>query len=467
MLSIILQRPNPPGGMGYAIKGIFGGYRGYFSIMPYYIALQKYSRLESRDIWEYKLNLTEEESIYLLEHLWEMGDVWMDYFFFTENCSYNLLTILEVVKPGYEFVQDFTMKVIPIETVREVQKYPELIDTLIFRPALLTSFNYKLSQLNPSQKALLKFMYKNSKKESANRSAASSEYTRLDSTKVYDVWLDLIQYRKRKSKNKIKKEKITRLQREILVTRSKFKQKNEFKPEWVTRPADPLERHKPSIIHLGAGRYRSRKFLELGSGMLNYDLNSLTRGTSGNMDIKYLDFKLRLYTKKKSDSSKFEYDNYHLESFKILEIKSLEPSRYYISHVSWHFLSGFDSPKISNNVFRNSLMIQAGAGKTYSLPGALGMIYSLVELKVRLAPWMANYHSIGPEWRSGLKINFTHRASLLGKYILFNPLTGESYRESILNLQLRLSPTQQSEIIFEDTWHNKFRQLQLSFNYYL
>ena len=46
----------------YAWKGLMGGYPGLFALVPYREKLAEYSRLENRDLWEYKLNLTPEET---------------------------------------------------------------------------------------------------------------------------------------------------------------------------------------------------------------------------------------------------------------------------------------------------------------------------------------------------------------------------------------------------------------------
>jgi hypothetical protein len=54
----------------YAIKGLFGFYRGYYSILPYYAKIQEYRDLSDRDIWEYPLNLEYGEVIRLLMHIY-------------------------------------------------------------------------------------------------------------------------------------------------------------------------------------------------------------------------------------------------------------------------------------------------------------------------------------------------------------------------------------------------------------
>ncbi len=51
----------PNAGPIYPIKGIFGSYKGYFSTIPYYLKVRQYRDIENRDIWEYRLNLTESQ----------------------------------------------------------------------------------------------------------------------------------------------------------------------------------------------------------------------------------------------------------------------------------------------------------------------------------------------------------------------------------------------------------------------
>ncbi|MGT0149952.1 Lnb N-terminal periplasmic domain-containing protein [Vibrio metschnikovii] len=82
----------------YAMKGLFGFYPGRFTVMPYYRKVREYNDIESRDIWEYPLNLTEQEVERVLLHLWEMQLAEFDYYFLDENCSYQLLALLELAR---------------------------------------------------------------------------------------------------------------------------------------------------------------------------------------------------------------------------------------------------------------------------------------------------------------------------------------------------------------------------------
>ncbi len=102
----------------YAFKGLVGSYPGRFTVMPYYRKVREYNDIESRDIWEYKLNLTEEEVNRVLLHLWEMQRAEFDYYFLDENCSYQLLALLELARDDLSLIEDFPLQAIPSDTVK-------------------------------------------------------------------------------------------------------------------------------------------------------------------------------------------------------------------------------------------------------------------------------------------------------------------------------------------------------------
>jgi hypothetical protein len=82
-----------------AALGMTGGFKGYFSIHPYYVKVREYSDMENRDIWEYRLNLSPDQIEWMLMHTWELGNTYFDYYFLTENCSYHLLSLIEIADP--------------------------------------------------------------------------------------------------------------------------------------------------------------------------------------------------------------------------------------------------------------------------------------------------------------------------------------------------------------------------------
>ena len=112
-------------GMMFTLKSLVGAYPGLFSISPYYVKVKEYSDMENRDIWEYRLNFTQEEIDRLLQHAWELGPTRFDYYFFDENCAYYLLSLFDVARPSLALTDGFRGWVIPVDTVRRVVEQPE------------------------------------------------------------------------------------------------------------------------------------------------------------------------------------------------------------------------------------------------------------------------------------------------------------------------------------------------------
>lgn len=81
----------------YITKGIFGGYQGKFSNQQYHHHHLTYSETELRDMWEYKLALSQDDIQFLLAHLWELENATMTYYFFEQNCAYQLAKLLSLV----------------------------------------------------------------------------------------------------------------------------------------------------------------------------------------------------------------------------------------------------------------------------------------------------------------------------------------------------------------------------------
>jgi hypothetical protein len=141
-------------GLFYAFKGLSGGYPGQFEVDHYFRKIQEYNRSENRDIWEYPLDLDAAETERLIRHLWELKGINFAYYFFDENCSYRVLELLEVARPGIDLTSAFPLTAIPIDTVREVQRAGMVRDRQ-FRPAQGTVLRQRLAQIPASLHAIV------------------------------------------------------------------------------------------------------------------------------------------------------------------------------------------------------------------------------------------------------------------------------------------------------------------------
>ncbi|MGO3622289.1 MAG: Lnb N-terminal periplasmic domain-containing protein, partial [Pseudomonas helleri] len=134
----------------YAWKGLAGGYPGLFALVPYQEKLSEYRSLENRDLWEYRLNLTPEETQRMVEHVWELKQIQFDYFFFDENCSYRLLELLQVARPGLQLTTQFPLTAIPTDTVKAV-KEAGLVESIEYRPSRERELLDRAKVLDPEE----------------------------------------------------------------------------------------------------------------------------------------------------------------------------------------------------------------------------------------------------------------------------------------------------------------------------
>jgi hypothetical protein len=145
---------NEDKGLAYAWEGITGGYPGYFSIAPYYDKVKEYGDWESRDLWEYRVDLEPAEIDRMLRHLYELREVDFDYYFFGENCSYQLLGLLEVARPSLELRRQFPAWAIPSDTVREVVAQAGLTGTVTYRPSATTRLRHQGAAADATERGL-------------------------------------------------------------------------------------------------------------------------------------------------------------------------------------------------------------------------------------------------------------------------------------------------------------------------
>jgi Domain of unknown function (DUF4105) len=139
---------NTRNGLVYAVRGLTGGFPGRFYVVPYYVKVQEYSNMESRDLWEYELAFTPEQVTRLVLHAWETRTTYFDYFFFTENCSYQLLSLLEVADPSLHLLDQFGGSVVPGDTVRALLEQKGLVRRRATRPSLVSTLRRRRIDLD-------------------------------------------------------------------------------------------------------------------------------------------------------------------------------------------------------------------------------------------------------------------------------------------------------------------------------
>lgn len=140
--------------MLYMLKGLTGGYTGFYEIEPHYMKVGLYNNSESRDLWDVPLALTKDDVDLLVRHYWELTfNASLDYYFIDENCSYRLLTLIEAVRPDVDLTSKLSMIVLPAETVRTTIDAGLASGPPAFRASVKRRMTYKLSLLDDESRA--------------------------------------------------------------------------------------------------------------------------------------------------------------------------------------------------------------------------------------------------------------------------------------------------------------------------
>lgn len=175
----------------YVFKSLFGMYPGDFTALPYYYKVREYNDFEMRDLWEFDLNLTQEQIDMMVAHIWEVSQTSFYYWYFTENCSYQILAIIDVVDPRFNLVDRIPFYVIPADTVRAAVEEEGLVSGKSFRPSALTRLEAGTKEMSLKELTLVKSLAQDPKKHESELKEIPSI---MDQAKILDSSIEAMDY---------------------------------------------------------------------------------------------------------------------------------------------------------------------------------------------------------------------------------------------------------------------------------
>lgn len=140
----------------YAIKGMIGAFPGVFHAMPYFYKVREYNDFESRDLWEYELDLTPDQVLLIVAHLWELGWTHAPYYYVSGNCAFHVLALLDAVNPRLEVSSKIGWPALPVNGVKRVNDVPGLVREVRFRPSLRRQFRMRTDAMGANQRRLVR-----------------------------------------------------------------------------------------------------------------------------------------------------------------------------------------------------------------------------------------------------------------------------------------------------------------------
>ncbi|CAB5495788.1 hypothetical protein THERMOT_378 [Bathymodiolus thermophilus thioautotrophic gill symbiont] len=144
--------------ISYILKGLFGGYSAVFSSGYFYKKDLVYSKHELRDIWEYKLNLNNNEKTLIKLHIWSIQNKKFDYYFLKENCAYQIASILDIVMDMN--LPQYRPWYIPNEIASQLYAQNNRIKRIDYKPSFEKNMLNRFKKLTPQEALLAKKIIK-------------------------------------------------------------------------------------------------------------------------------------------------------------------------------------------------------------------------------------------------------------------------------------------------------------------
>lgn len=147
--------PNENGAI-YVFKGLFGGYDATFSNAQFYRINHTYAEGELRDLWEYRLNLDDDQVRQIVAHSWELLGKKFKYYFLKENCAYRMGELLEVVvkQPVLPKELPWAMPATVFNRIDSIRSNGvPLVQSVKLIPSRLNRYYAKYSRLSDRQKS--------------------------------------------------------------------------------------------------------------------------------------------------------------------------------------------------------------------------------------------------------------------------------------------------------------------------
>ena len=432
----------------YAYRGLAGGYPGIFITEPYYKKIQEYNRIEHRDIWEYKLNLTPAQTSTMIDHLWELKTINFDYYFFDENCSYRLLELLEVARPDVELTDEFIVTAIPVDTVRAIDK-AGLIESVSYRPAQATEIQAALENLSEQHRTIVLQL---SEDIDVSSTDVFSSLTVKQQKKIIDLAYKYLRYQ---NTEKARDPAIAKRSYQLLQQLNAYPKDIDIDTR-IAPPAAPEKGHKSKRATFGLGERNDNQYAEVGFKMAFHDLEDNEDGFLQGAQINIGNLRLRAE------------DNVGLRLYQLdlVDIFSLTPRNRFFNPLSWKIYSGFEREQ-TKGIDQLVYHVTGGAGGTWEIVKN-HQFYALGILRLEINKQLHNTLEPAIGFNTGFLSHFKHTTAHL-------EFGGEQFEDNVYRLRAQytqnfvITTNHSIKLFAKQQWQDndvKFSDINLSYQYY-
>ena len=373
-----------------AFRGLFGGYVGRFGTPGYYDELIHYGYEDTREIYEYRLNLTPEEIDQLLNHVWEIQTHGLRYYFLHQNCSYYMLTLLDIARPGLDLSTRFPGLVIPYQTIQEIYWKTNLVSGVRFVPSKETKRRAFLKNLTTRERSVYLAVVKNGNDFEQSWPILSKSLKGFEQVNVLDAYNQFLIRKPTTAQQSLRPF--------VLKTRAELELPS---PSIALQPlSDPPHLgHGAHMMTAGIGQFDQTDYFQLRYRLSFHDMLNEQIGHNKMTSVEILDTRF-LIAENRS----------YLQKLGLFEVLSLRPVDDEVQEFSWTFRSVFERRKTKGQALQPLFVNEGGVG--YSFIVSRWTIYGLATLNSAAHSQLEEGYQagagmlIGGRWELGNSWNF-------------------------------------------------------------
>ncbi|MCK5883364.1 MAG: DUF4105 domain-containing protein, partial [Bacteriovoracaceae bacterium] len=346
----------------YSILGLIGGFKGTFASVPYFYKIREYNDFESRDLWSYNLKMNPDELNMLVAHIWELGSTYFDYFYFNENCSYHILSLLEAVNPNWNLLETLPFWVVPSESIKSFYNVEGLVESIDFRPSLRRRLRSASSQLSADELARVLRLDGERNFDALKVDASESN------TKILDALIDYVDYRyvhhvlTEKGKHYLWKNK-------VLQKRSLFRGKGIDQNIPAPMQNAPHLSHSQHRLTTEVGNNEDGKFQTMSLRLSYHDLLDPRIGMPQLSQIEMVRFNFRY---------RYDKKEFLLDEFTAIEVESLNPWDSFSKKMSFRAKIGAKNYNLDSCKDCFSPSVELSSGATFKFGNRISVISSVL-----------------------------------------------------------------------------------------
>lgn len=307
----------------YGLMGLIGGFKGEFALMPYFYKIREYNDYESRDLWDYELNLSPFELAMVLAHLWEMKQTYFDYYYMSENCSYHILGLLNVANPHWMLTERMPYLVIPVDSIKVLFEIPGLVKNVTFRPSKRRIFNQAMQKLDHQDRHILSKIIKQEDLSSLTTDIKKvpliDQSSKIKKSNILDAAIEYYDYHHAEDVL-LKKGEILNLKRKILLARAQTGITSKNTKYLLPENERPEISHPSRRISLGLNFIKELPDVEMSYRFNFHELLDLTKGHNPHSSIEMLNTTFELINHKRKSEL-------FLKEVTLVNVESLFPTK--------------------------------------------------------------------------------------------------------------------------------------------